>query len=310
MKRIVLLVLISNVSILLFPMSIESQSLPSLAHVEIRGTGPTNLLLIPCGGCDWHSWEMFMDRNRDRYTMYAVTLPGLGGSKPIEISETATGTPLLDAYANIVARYLLGERLKDLVIVGHSVGAAVGLKVVLDHTSVAKKLFLVDWGAIHPESLNLSPEEKIQRAENSRLEILKTSDDEFQTRWSGMIPKFIANPRRVPTYQQMFRTVSRRASAQIAYEMVVYDLRPRLSEIKIPMAAVFGIPTGADSKARRDQALSVIKNAPNPQIAFFEDSGHWIMEDRPDEFDRAVHEFVSGQMIKDFSKQNGSTKPR
>jgi pimeloyl-ACP methyl ester carboxylesterase len=302
MKKILGLVLIIAGSILMSVMPIKSQSFPSLAHVEIRGNGPTKLLLIPCGGCDWHSWETFMERNCDRYTMYAVTLPGLGGSKPIEISETAKGTPLLDAYANIVASYIVSKGLKDVVIVGHSVGAAVGLKVVLDNPGVARKIFLVDWGAIHPESLSLSLEEKIQRAENSRLEILKTSDEEFHTRWSGMIPRFIANPGRVPAYQQMFRTVSRIASAQLAYEMMLYDLRRRLPEIKIPICAVFGIGSGTDSATKRKKALAVIKDAHNPQIAFLEDTGHWIMEERPNEFDRAVSEFVSGQKIKEFSK--------
>ena len=66
---------------------------PELAHVEVRGTGDTALVLIPGLVCGWEVWESFMDRNGDRYTMYAVTLPGMNGSEPLPLPESVEGTP-------------------------------------------------------------------------------------------------------------------------------------------------------------------------------------------------------------------------
>src|SRR5688500_2392184 len=43
-------------------------------HVEVRGKGPIQMVLIPGLLSDWTVFESFMERNGERYTMYAVTL--------------------------------------------------------------------------------------------------------------------------------------------------------------------------------------------------------------------------------------------
>src|SRR5262245_47521140 len=53
-----------------------------LGHVEVRGTGPVPVVLIPNLVMDWTIFESFMQRNSEKFTMYAVTLPGFAGSAP------------------------------------------------------------------------------------------------------------------------------------------------------------------------------------------------------------------------------------
>ena len=64
-----------------------------LAHVETRGEGDTHLLLVPGLLCDWTVWESFMERNAERYTMHAVTLPGFGGTEPPPEPEATRARP-------------------------------------------------------------------------------------------------------------------------------------------------------------------------------------------------------------------------
>lgn len=56
------------------------------------GSGEPVLLLIPCASCRWRSFDEFMQRNAERYTMYAVTLPGYGGTRPPDLPRYSTST--------------------------------------------------------------------------------------------------------------------------------------------------------------------------------------------------------------------------
>src|SRR5262249_3432161 len=51
-------------------------------HVEKLGRGPIPMILLADVGEDWTLYKSFMERNAGRYTMYAVTLPGSGGTPP------------------------------------------------------------------------------------------------------------------------------------------------------------------------------------------------------------------------------------
>src|SRR5688500_10745852 len=61
---------------------VDSVPFKALAHIEKRGSGAISMILIPGLSCDWPFSESFMQRNEDRYAMFAVTLPGFGGSEP------------------------------------------------------------------------------------------------------------------------------------------------------------------------------------------------------------------------------------
>ncbi|MCI0490812.1 MAG: alpha/beta hydrolase [Blastocatellia bacterium] len=286
---------------LLCPAFIAVQNNPATPGVETRGSGPQQLVLIGCGGCDWRSWETFMERNKNLYTMHAVTLPGLGGILPYIIPEDAKGTPLLDRYAADVASYIRRRGLKNVAIIGHSVGATVTLKVALDHPGVVSKVFLVDWGAVHPVSLGLSEEEKIRRAEKRRADVRAMSDEAFHAQWPPMVSSEFKDPERAPVYLDMFNKIDRMNSAQLSYEMMIHDMRGRLAELKIPLGAVFAMFAGSDPEARRKEARTVTEGARDFQLVFFDETGHWVMEDRPSEFDRVVAEFLSGGRMTGFS---------
>ncbi len=262
-------------------------------QVEVRGSGAQHLLLIPCAGCDWHSWEPFMRRNRSRYTMHAVTLPGLGGTARWPVAADAQGTPLLEHCAAAIADYLSEKRLRNVVIVGHSFGAAVAIKLALDHPGSAAQLFLVDWGAVHPATLAITLEERLQQAEMRRKATLQQTDDEFRKQMSEMPATAIANAARVPAYVEMFGKADRLTSAQISYELRRYDWRARLGEIRIPVGAVFGLPEGDEADTTRQQAAAVLQGIRNLRLNFLARTGHWVMEERPQEFDRVLQTFLS-----------------
>ena len=102
-------------------------------HVQVAGPKDKDapvLLLLHGTGAATHSWRAMLPLLATHFTVVAPDLPGHG--------FTARGPQTLPAMAKSVAA-LLGElNLKPSAVVGHSAGAAVGLRMALDGLVDAK----------------------------------------------------------------------------------------------------------------------------------------------------------------------------
>ncbi len=92
-------------------------------HVQVAGTGPVVLLLHGTGAAT-HSWRDTLPLLAARFTVVAPDLPGHG--------FTGAGPKTLPAMAAAVAALLAELDASPALIVGHSAGAAVGLRMVID----------------------------------------------------------------------------------------------------------------------------------------------------------------------------------
>lgn len=95
-------------------------------HVQLMGAGPV-LLLLHGTGAATHSWRGVAPLLAKRFTVVAPDLPGHGFT---------TGRPVggmrLPAVAGAVTELLAALDLAPRMIVGHSAGAAVGIRMALD----------------------------------------------------------------------------------------------------------------------------------------------------------------------------------
>lgn len=95
-------------------------------HVQTMGDGPA-LLLIHGTGAATHSWRGVMPLLAGHFSVVAVDLPGHGFT---------TGRPVgglsMPAMARVVADLLRTLEIDPRIIVGHSAGAAIATRMVLD----------------------------------------------------------------------------------------------------------------------------------------------------------------------------------
>lgn len=124
----------------------KTAPLGQLGHVERRGTGPVPMILIPGAAFDWTIWEDFMARNVDRYTMYAVTPPGYGGTAPppmppgVDYGERPWTNALCSAIVELIQR----EKLERPIVVGHHMhGDHYALRVGLDHPDKVRGVVVI-----------------------------------------------------------------------------------------------------------------------------------------------------------------------
>jgi magnesium chelatase accessory protein len=97
-------------------------------HVQVAGQGPVILLLHGTGAAS-HSWrDILPDLARD-FTVVVPDLPGHGFSSLL-------GAPTLPAMARAVAALLANLGVAPALIVGHSAGAAIALRLAIDGAPV------------------------------------------------------------------------------------------------------------------------------------------------------------------------------
>lgn len=95
-------------------------------HVQAMGQGPV-LLLLHGTGAATHSWRALMPLLAEQFSVVAIDLPGHGFT-----SGRPAGGLAMPAMARAVADLLSDLRIEPDVVVGHSAGAAIGVRLVSD----------------------------------------------------------------------------------------------------------------------------------------------------------------------------------
>jgi pimeloyl-ACP methyl ester carboxylesterase len=81
------------------------------------------------------------------------------------------------------------------------------------------------------------------------------------------------------------------------------DLRPRLTEIQVPILGVYG---RIDRIVSPKQRHVLAQHAPTAEISYFEGSGHFPMLDEPERFYETLTDFVVRQSDHEVMDRGGS----
>jgi pimeloyl-ACP methyl ester carboxylesterase len=239
--------------------------------VTTRGQG-ADIVFVPGLASHRDVWARTAEALRRDYRSHLVEVGGFAGAPP---RANAHG-PVVAPAAEEIARYIGGKRLERPALIGHSLGATVAMMAAARHPDVAGRLMVVD---MTPFAGNyFGPPE-------STSESVRQRADEIATQVRAAAPGTIA-----PMLQQMFSSMTlvdaerarilewARASdqsvvAQAFHDVIVTDLRPELSRIRIPVTVVFARTT--------DEAYlrKMYANLPQVQFVRIESANHFIMLD-------------------------------
>lgn len=279
-----------------------------LPEIERSGTGPVTVLLIPCMSCRWRSWDTFLERNQSAYTMYAITVPGFGGTPLPDLPRDTEGTPWRDNLLNGLSRLIVDENLRDIVLIGHSWGTMVSVQLAARLPARISSLISVD-GSITSPWVPDTRDERLAEARRTEEEWgTKLADAEEWRLFNGGGDTLA--PPEAPTmerqrsvlYHGMFMATDRTALLQYWRENLLIDLSAELRALKLPILDLRAI-RGGDMEHQRKQHLEVMaaeRSPSNVKTVFLYDTSHFVMEHRPELFDRIVADFVAGREIQDF----------
>ncbi|MEW5701302.1 MAG: alpha/beta fold hydrolase, partial [Candidatus Zixiibacteriota bacterium] len=147
-----------------------------LGGVIRRGSGPVTMILIPGAGFGADVFQEFMDANTNKYRMFAVTLPGFGGSPappcPPETTSLAEQSWTNNAIAG-VERLMKDEPIENAVLIGHwLIGTQVAVRCAAAHPDKFKAVILLSGTPIW--KLTGTPYEKYYDTPEKRIAAMDT----------------------------------------------------------------------------------------------------------------------------------------
>jgi len=106
--------------------------------VDITGTGAP-IILIPGLASSGEVWDGTVARycGAGKYQCHVVTLAGFAGVPAIQ-------GPLLPAAGQQLSGYIAANKLDRPVVIGHSLGGFIGMKLAADHPEQVGRLIIVD----------------------------------------------------------------------------------------------------------------------------------------------------------------------
>jgi len=126
--------------------------------------------------------------------------------------------------------------------------------------------------------------------------------------------RMVTDQKRGLALGDMCAKVPRDITLQYMSDFFAADIRAELAQITIPVLAMPAVPTrdltAQMAEESRNNWITMMAGAPQAKLAVFEDTRHFIMDDRPAEFDAAVADFLAGREVKGVKAGSDAAPPR
>ncbi|MEO8430844.1 MAG: DUF2911 domain-containing protein [Acidobacteriota bacterium] len=297
-------------------------------HVETRGTGRTPLMLISDLGVDGRRlYDSFARRQGNAYTMHIVTLPWAGAARPLPWPEKLdyAGHPWLSRIESELLAVLDRPAMKGVTVIGTSAGGYFAARLALLRPNLVRSAVLVHALVSSPLRSGTNPDAPATPAERlARVLSVSPAPQLFPV---APVPaekelrESIADPASThPTARNWMAfavkddAVSRAwtfealsggffvPSLQYMFELLSTDLGEQMKTLSVPMLAM-GSWHDEGSPVQSPPTLSQWEEAKllHPDIPLtvvaFDDTRAYISADAPEDFDRALSDFLAGRPV-------------
>ncbi|MEH6422305.1 alpha/beta fold hydrolase [Pseudomonas sp. CGJS7] len=261
--------------------------------IEVVGKGRP-VLMIPGLNSAAETWrETCQALQADKVQCHLVQFPGLAGA-PAAKTEAYN-----DAMRDQLLAYIEQRKLKHPVVMGHSLGGFVALKMGMAKPQAIDKLIIVDTlgflGSLFGPGMT---EETIRpMAENTRKLILTQDEAHYRRGIAATVQTMAHDDDKVALLRQWGEASDRPTTAQAMFEMMTTDLRPQLDKVKVPTLVLAGWAAGVRYGGTRDSTLAMYQQhyarLDGVRIELSQDGYHFLMWDDPKWLQGEVRGFLA-----------------
>jgi pimeloyl-ACP methyl ester carboxylesterase len=256
------------------------------AYVTKTGNGPRAVILIPGLASGAYVFDAIAPSLAKRFTVYTITFAGFDGEPPVQ-------GPYLDAFAKSLVDLIAQEGLRKPVLVGHSLGGYLAVRLAETIPDQIGGVVAVDSLALFPP---LRPGDTLAERRTAliplRDQMLAASDAAFDAQARATTASMVTDPKNVD-FITAREIKSDRATFVGSYaEMSVSDLHPQLSKIVAPVLVLAATPTEAQADGYRAFYLQDYAGTPRLDVIAIAPSKHFIMYDQPERFASALDAFL------------------
>jgi pimeloyl-ACP methyl ester carboxylesterase len=249
----------------------EGNYKPKSFGVKVAGSGRP-IIFIPGLACPGEMWDDTVEHLGDGYQTHVLTLSGFAGRPRVS-------GPLSATVRKELVRYIRSRRLKDPIIVGHSLGGFIAYWLAATAPELVGGLVVVDAGP----ALSDTDEDT---AKELRSLWTAADDDDFENQIKNVFDGMISDPKKLAPYMAAVAKSDRYAVGNAIYEVVTTDLRDDVSKIHAPVLVVL-----ADG-GLQNMLKSQVEPIANHEVKVIPHAHHFVMLDDPKAWFKVLDAFL------------------
>jgi sigma-B regulation protein RsbQ len=257
-------------------------------NVKVFGRGTRPMLFAHGFGCDQHMWRYVTPAFEDDYRIVLFDYVGSGKSDLSAYDAERYGT--LDGYARDVLDVCRALDLRDVVFVGHSVSAMVGVMAANAEPERFSRLVLV---GPSPRYLNEAPA-YVGGFERSDIEGLLETMDKNYIGWANYLaPAIMKNPDRPELGEELtesFCSTDPVIARRFAEATFFADNRADLAHVRVPSLI---LQCSEDIIAPLEVGEYLHRELPGSTLRVMRATGHCPHMSAPDETIALMKEYLA-----------------
>lgn len=258
-------------------------------NVRQSGTPGGQVMLFAHGfGCDQHLWRHVAPHFEDRYRVVLFDYVGAGDAR---VAYDADRYSTLGGYTDDVLRICHDLELEDVIFVGHSVSAMIGVLAELEEPERFAALIMVG-----PSPRYINDGDYVGGFEPADIDGLLESLASNYLGWSSaMAPVIMGHPERPELGEELrtsFCTVDPAIAESFARATFLSDNRADLPHVEVPTLV---LQSREDVIAPPEVGQYVADHLPNSTLVVLDASGHCPHLSSPGAVVDAMNEFLKAR---------------
>ena len=253
--------------------------------ISIEKTGKGNaIIFLPGFTSPGSVWNETVHHLTGDHESHIVSYAGFNGLPAID-------TPWYETVKKGLYEYIEKEGLKNITLVGHSMGGNLAIDIAAHFPDRVEGLILVE---SIPFMLDLMmpgvPASSLQYNSPYNTRVLEMSKEDFKAMATGMAQMMTNVPSRMEELITWSANADRKTYVYGYTDLLKLDLRETLSKIKI-QTLILGA-SYPDKEMIKTNYLNQYKNLQNKEIIIIDNSRHFIMFDQPEQLYSQINKYL------------------
>lgn len=258
-------------------------------NVRVFGRGRQPMLFAHGFGCDQNMWRLITRAFEDEYRIVLFDYVGHGKSDRKEYDPSRYAS--LNGFARDILDIVHELDLRDVVLVGHSVSAMIGVLAANAEPDRFARLVMV---SPSPRFIN-DPPDYIGGFERPDIENLLDMMDKNYVRWAGSLAPLVTGnedrPELAAELNDSFCSTDQIVARQFADVTFMADNRADLTRVTVPSVV---LQVADDALAPRSVGEFVARTTPGSTYVELAATGHCPHLSHPKETITAMREYLAG----------------
>jgi pimeloyl-ACP methyl ester carboxylesterase len=270
----------------------EVAAATSLISTQIKGKGQP-IILIHGMSCSAEVWDEFVERYQGKYELHLVTIKGFGNK------ESAAYEHYLKAVKDELIAYTKNRKLKEAILIGHSMGGFLSLWAASEEPDLYSKIISVDGVPYFPvlQMAGITPETAKPMVESIKTAMANLDEATALANQKMIVSSMIATEEKRDKVIKMGMNSNPMVVGQAYGEMFTTDIRPLMGKVKSPVL-VFGSWAAYQNFGATKESVTIgyqnqLKDIEQVKLLVAEKAYHFVFYDEPEWFYREMDRFLS-----------------